>query len=97
MEHIFFTGTLWPKEASDKSCEGRSMYTDVTDQQECQEICEQQRTCIGILYSYTHGFDNYCIVCRTDNLIVNNWARVNNFGFYRQPTGKDISYISQYS
>lgn len=89
MEHLFLTGTLWPKEASNKSCEDKIIYSDVTNQQECQLKCGRQSTCIGILYSYKTGFENYCAVCPSDNLTA--WG--NEFGFYRRPSGKDRSYI----
>ena len=92
MEHIFLTGILWPKEASDKDCYGPA-YGDVRNQRECQEKCEHANlflTCKGIIYNNKTGYTHYCALCRTDNLDV-GW---DNFGFYRRPTGKDISYIS---
>ena len=65
----------------DKYCSNSVRYDDVTGQLECQQICEEEIECVGILYSYKNNYTNLCYVCWNDHLSSSR----NNFGFYRRP------------
>ena len=50
---------------------------------ECQDLCNADAACVGILYDYNpdHGDDRHCCICYDDVLT----SLPNYFGFYRKP------------
>jgi len=74
-------GDLWPEEKEDACCEQRTQYTDVTNQQECQNKCTSRSDCVGICYTYKPGHTYYCDLCFNDVYI----NAMNDYGFYRRP------------
>ena len=81
---------LWPKEAADKLC-SNNKYVTASNQAACQTFCEEQRTCVGISYSYKSEKSSDCYICSDDNL-----DAFNGFGFYRRPHGNNRLYRNQY-
>ena len=68
---------MWRKEAADKYCGNSDVRSDVKSQIECQSLCLETTTCVGI--SYTSEYPNYCYVCNDDEL-----EDTYEFVFYRR-------------
>ena len=78
---FFCKVNLWQEESIDMGCLENNQLSQVSNQGECQDNCETNDGCVGISYSHTSGFTNYCFVCMNDVLS----DVINGFGFYRRP------------
>ena len=76
-----FKATLWPEVASDQCClQNHKRLKDVTNQEQCQDQCQEDDTCIGICYSHKSTANHFCYQCLDD--VVQSVG--NNYGFYRR-------------
>ena len=77
----------WPMELDNTWClteHGNGWATSVASQLDCQDICLENPSCVGISYSYRAGMINTCFLCTTVRLYAfgqNSFG----FGFYRAP------------
>ena len=81
---------MWPIETEDKFCENSKIRNDVQNQLECQSICLDETTCVGI--AYTPEIPTYCYLCANDEL-----TDTFQFSFYRRGTIFLHSDIEAYS
>ena len=93
MSHFILDHELWEEEVSDHYCSNHKGCSNCGDglvfnQVSCQKKCELDKECVGISYSYTRGFTNWCFICVRENLTPYG----NKFGFYRRK-GKNYSNI----
>ena len=44
---------------------GNGWETSVASQLDCQDICLENPSCVGISYSYRAGMSNTCFLCKT--------------------------------
>ena len=80
-------GAAWPMELNNTWClteYGHDWSGSIASQLDCQDICLENPSCVGISYSYRAGMRNICFVCTTIRLFDFDQ---NSFGFafYRAP------------
>ena len=63
---------MWSRVATDMTCKNSVRQQSVSNQQECQDICVESSTCVGIAYSYERSSAHHCFVCDNDELIIAN-------------------------
>ena len=73
---------LWVEESENKYCKNhrRPLVTNVTNQAECQTLCDADLRCVGISYSHVPEKNNFCFVC-LDSVLSD---ASNSFGFYKK-------------
>ena len=76
-------------EMTDKTCENMTVKY-VSSPQECQLLCFESITCVGISYN-SHSLD-HCRLCKDYELT----QAPNGFGFFRRP-GKNQKRITNYN
>ena len=88
---------MWTKTAANKYCKNSDL-REVVDQASCQALCEADKYCPGISYSYTLPmFGNVlCYVCKDETLssATDNAYILNDYGFYTRPGKLRNTYIS---
>ena len=75
------TDDLWPLEQAYTCCYWNIHYENVTNQLECQQICESRYDCTGICYSYDPELTNNCHECLNDDL----YFLDDSYGIYLRP------------
>ena len=85
--HILSDEGAWPLELNNTWClaeYGNAWSGSIDSQLECQDICLDNQSCVGISYSYKAGMNNICFVCTT--VPPNGFHRNSlGFAFYRAP------------
>ena len=81
MLQIWLEG-LWVEESENKYCKNhrKPLVTNVTNQAECQTLCDADLRCVGISYSHVPEKNNFCFVC-LDSVLSD---ASNSFGFYKK-------------
>ena len=81
MLQIWLEG-LWVEESENKYCKNhrKPLVTNVTNQAECQTLCDADLRCVGISYSHVPEKNDFCFVC-LDSVLSD---ASNSFGFYKK-------------